>query len=98
MGIAGRPPLMAGVASCPKAAPGWALLLPSLLLAMLLRCYLVAWLLWPRQKFCSPKKEHQSVFNVASVQGDWGVVLLVQSPLLGPSKGGVELFPSPMHN
>ena len=44
MGIAGRPPHLAGVESCPKAAPGWAVRLPSLpSLAMLLRCYLVAW-------------------------------------------------------
>ena len=89
MGIAGRPPRLAGVESCPKAAPGWALLLPSMPLAMMLRCYLVAWPSWPRQCFVPLKKRnHQPVFNVVFVQGSWGVVLLVQSPLLGALQGG----------
>ena len=98
MGIAGRPPRLAGVESCPKAAPGWALLQPSLPLAVLLRCYLVAWPSWPRQCFVPLKKRnHQSVFNEARCKAAGELSFLCRSPCWGPSKGGVEHLLAPMH-
>ena len=66
MGIAGRPPPLAGVASCPKAAPGGALLLPSLPLRRC-RCLATSWLglLGLASILFPSKRNYQFVFNVA---------------------------------
>ena len=59
IGVVGRPPHVERFESRLKAVPGVIYLQPSLPLAMLLLCYLLAGPDGPSQ-FCSPNKEHSS--------------------------------------